>query len=156
MRAIALLLAACGGATAQAPDPGSPGEASPHRADVLRVEDVTGEPGAYTFAVTVASTETGCDRYADWWEVVREDGTLAHRRVLAHAHTTEQPFTRTGGPVPVAADERIWIRAHLHPAGYTGQALVGSVAGGFAPADPPAGFGAALATTSPLPDGCAF
>ncbi|MGD1921439.1 MAG: hypothetical protein ACFCAD_22655 [Pleurocapsa sp.] len=34
-------------------------------AQVTKV-DVTGQNNSYTFAVTVDSPDTGCDRYADW------------------------------------------------------------------------------------------
>ena len=42
----------------------------------------TGSANNYTFAVTVSSPDTGCDRYADWWEVVTPEGELIYRRVL--------------------------------------------------------------------------
>lgn len=43
----------------------------------------------------------------------------------------EQPFTRSGGQVPVTADQVVWIRAHFHPTGYGGIAYMGSVQEGF-------------------------
>ncbi|MEM1415591.1 MAG: hypothetical protein AAGH15_11850 [Myxococcota bacterium] len=166
MRALLVLCLVACGAAPEAPAAADPGDASPDAAagptasvTALRV---TGSPGAYTFAVTVASDETGCERYADWWEVVREDGSLAYRRILAHSHPSEQPFTRSGGPVPVAADETVVVRAHLRPEGvdapgvYRGATLRGSVAAGFAPFDAPPSFGAALETAAPQPNGCAF
>jgi len=116
---------------------------------------VTGGPGAYEFQVTVRSPDTGCDRYADWWEVVSEDGRLLYRRVLAHSHVDEQPFTRSGGPVPIGADTVVWVRAHLNTGGY-GRALRGSPARGFAAAVPPAGFAAGVETEGPKPSGCDF
>ncbi|MCB0067945.1 MAG: hypothetical protein KDD77_12370, partial [Caldilineaceae bacterium] len=123
-------------------------------ADVLGVT-VTGEPGDYTFAVTVKSPDTGCERYADWWEVVTPDGLLLYRRILAHSHVDEQPFIRSGGPVTVAPDAELWVRAHLHPTGFGGRALRGTVAGGFVEAVPPPGFGAGATDDLPRPD-CAF
>jgi len=84
------------------------------RADDASVTNVTvtGSPGAYTFNVTIESSDLGCDQYADWWEVVRNDGSLAYRRILAHSHITEQPFTRSGGPVNVAENEFVTVRVH--------------------------------------------
>ena len=79
-------------------------------ANVLSVQ-VTGNPGAYQFAVEIASPDTGCEQYADWWEVVSQDGQLLYRRILLHSHVDEQPFTRSGGPVEVAADELVYVRA---------------------------------------------
>lgn len=124
-------------------------------ADVIAVQ-VRGAPGAYDFEVAVRSPDTGCQQYADWWEVVSEDGKLLYRRVLFHSHADEQPFARSGGPVPVQADQPVWVRAHMSTSGYGGAALKGTAAGGFVRATPPPGFAAALAGQPPLPEGCAF
>jgi len=161
MRYIALALVgllmtvpACSG---QGSDSGQGSEPAPaaSTADVTAVE-VRGDAGDYTFEVTVESPDTGCDQYADWWEVVSTDGALIYRRILAHSHVDEQPFTRSGGPVEVPADSTVLVRAHMNDAGYGGQTLRGSAADGFEPADPPNDFAADLETASPQPDGCAF
>ncbi len=55
--------------------------ASGSHADVKLVS-ISGSPGAYSFSVTVRSPDTGCDRYADWWEVLTTEGQLIYRRVL--------------------------------------------------------------------------
>jgi hypothetical protein len=122
---------------------------------VLSVEG-TGSEGAYTFAVTVSSPDTGCDRYADWWEVVSPDGKLLYRRVLLHSHVDEQPFTRTGGPVPVGSGQPLLVRVHMHPEGYSTLGLRGSMDEGFVSYQFPPTFAADLETVPPLPDGCAF
>ena len=132
-----------------------PAEPSGSLADVVSVE-VTGDSGAYRFHVGVRSPDTGCDRYADWWEVIGEDGALIYRRVLLHSHVGEQPFERSGGPVPIEADAVVYVRAHMHPGGYGGAAFRGSVRAGFELAELPAGFVAGLAEEEPLPEGCAF
>jgi hypothetical protein len=124
-------------------------------ADVVSVS-TSGAPGAYQFAVTVRSADTGCQQYANWWEVLAEDGRLLYRRVLLHSHVDEQPFTRSGGPVSIGPDKVVWVRAHMHPAGYGGTALRGSVRTGFRPAALAADFGANLAQQAPLPRGCDF
>lgn len=124
-------------------------------ADVLAVE-ATGEPGAYRFEVRISSPDTGCDQYADWWEVLSEDGELLYRRILAHSHVDEQPFVRTGGPVAVEPDRVVWVRAHMNPGGYGGQAMRGSVAGGFEPAELDPGFAREVVEQEPLPEGCRF
>ena len=124
-------------------------------ADVISVE-ASGGPGAYRFAVGIRSPDTGCDQYADWWEVVGEDGKLLYRRVLLHSHVNEQPFVRSGGPVDVAADAVVWVRVHMNTGGYGGAAFRGSVQGGFAAAALDAAFATGLESEPPLPDGCAF
>ena len=121
-------------------------------ADVVAAE-VSGDQ----LAVTVRSPETGCAQYADWWEVVTPEGALVYRRVLGHSHPDEQPFTRSGGPVVAAPDAVLIVRAHMHPGGYGGAALQGTLAGGFsAPASVDASFAPGLAVQPPLPEGCAF
>jgi hypothetical protein len=125
------------------------------QADVIAVQ-ASGQPGAYQFNVGIRSPDKGCTQYADWWEVVSTDGKLLYRRVLLHSHVDEQPFTRSGGPVPIQADTVVWVRAHMNTGGYGGAALKGSVKAGFKPAVPGAGFAYDLAKQSPLPDGCDF
>lgn len=124
-------------------------------ADVRSVQ-ASGEPGSYTFAVEISSPDENCFQYADWWEVIDEEGQLLYRRVLTHSHADEQPFTRSGGPVPVRMGAIVWVRAHMNIGGYGGVALHGSVQAGFQPAELSAGFAADLANQAPLPQDCAF
>lgn len=145
------LTSACGPRRSSAPAAPASG-----RADVDAVV-VSGQPGAWTFAVTIRSPDVGCERYAAWWEVTDAEGrSLHHRRILAHSHKDEQPFTRSGGPVAVAADQELVVRAWLHPDGYGGRAMKGSVESGFQAWTPPEGFGAALAAEGPQVELCAF
>jgi len=127
----------------------------PALANVISV-DVTAQSGAYRFAVEIRSPDLGCDQYADWWEILLEDETLVYRRILAHSHVGEQPFTRSGGPVAIAPDTVVLVRAHMNPTGYGGRALRGTVDEGFVEADVDADFAAELGELGPLPDGCAF
>lgn len=151
---VALCLLACAGGGPDPADAAEPRQAPPARADVVRVQ-VRGRSGAYTFSVRVHSPDTGCDRYADWWEVVGQDGRLLYRRILLHSHVDEQPFTRSGGPVRVESDTRVWVRAHLSTGGY-GAAMAGTASAGFALQVAPEGFAARLETQAPQPGGCAF
>jgi hypothetical protein len=160
MRVAAVLFATfgCSGSGARDTTPAPPaggGDPADATADVVGVE-VTGDPGAYTFSVSVRSDETGCEQYADWWEVLTSGGALVYRRILEHSHPSEQPFTRTGGPVDVTAADALVVRAHLHPNGYAGGAMAGSVEGGFGPTTLETGFAADLATAPPLPTRCLF
>ncbi|NJL87334.1 MAG: hypothetical protein HC886_17315 [Leptolyngbyaceae cyanobacterium SM1_1_3] len=123
-------------------------------ATVTAVEATAGEPGAYTFAVTVQSPDTGCDRYANWWEVISAEGDLIFRRILAHSHVDEQPFRRAGGSVAVQPDQTVIIRAHMQPTGYGNQAMQGSIDAGFSSVQLPDGFAANLAQAAPQPLGC--
>jgi hypothetical protein len=116
----------------------------------------SGAAGAYQLAVTIRSPDQGCQQYADWWEVVSEDGRLLYRRVLVHSHVDEQPFVRGGGPVPIQPSTVVWVRAHMNPGGYGGVAFKGSVQAGFRATSLTRDFAAGLAKSAPLPDGCAF
>jgi hypothetical protein len=59
-------------------------------ADVTAVR-VSGAPGAYTFSVTLSSPDTGCDQYADWWEVITPDGELVYRRNRRRRRRSYEP-----------------------------------------------------------------
>lgn len=124
-------------------------------ADVLSVQ-ISGEPGAYQFAVEVASPDTGCEQFADWWEVISDDGQLIYRRILLHSHVDEQPFTRSGGPVDIATDTVVYVRAHMNTSGYGGTVIQGTVQDGFKPVEVETGFGADLERVLPQPEDCAF
>ena len=124
-------------------------------ADVEAVA-VAGEAGHPVFTVTVASPDDGCACYADWWEVIGLDGTLIGRRLLAHPHDTEQPFTRAGEPVQLSEDLYVIVRAHMHGgAGYGGRVFKGSVRDGFQASSVEAGFAEAAASKLPQPPACA-
>ncbi|HTQ08324.1 MAG TPA: hypothetical protein VMI54_30930 [Polyangiaceae bacterium] len=146
-------------------DAGAPG-AEPPYANVTAVA-ADGTDGDYTFNVTVESADIDCSQYADWWEVLGEDGSLIYRRILEHSHTdangTSDPdapgntFTRSGGPVPVASSDVVLVRAHMSVGGYNGEVMRGTVDGGFTNApDIDADFAAGVANEDPQPDGCEF
>ena len=122
----------------------------------VRSVSVSGELGAYQFAVQIASPDTGCEQFADWWEVISEDGGLLYRRILLHSHVGEQPFTRSGGPVDIAMDTVVYVRAHMNTVGYGGTVMRGSVQDGFEPIEVEAGFGSELERVPPQPEDCAF
>ena len=117
---------------------------------------ITGESGNYNLSVTLESPDTGCDQYADWWEVFTPDGTLIYRRILAHSHVDEQPFTRSGGPVSVTADQEIIVRGHMNNLGYGTQVFRGTIGEGLAQSTLAVDVAASLESTEPLPQNCAF
>ena len=126
--------------------------------DIARVSNitVTGEPNNYIFAVTVSSPDTGCDRYADWWEVITPEGELLYRRVLLHSHVDEQPFTRTGGTVAIQPQQEVIVRVHINSDGYSTVAQKGTVESGFNEITLPTDFATQLASVEPLPTNCAY
>jgi len=124
-------------------------------ADVKNVQ-VSGSEGRYTFLVTLSSPDKGCHQYADWWEVVSEDGALIYRRILLHSHVNEQPFTRSGRQVKIKEDQVVWVRAHMNNSVYGGVVMKGSVNDGFNMAEWSNDFGEGLDEKSPLPTGCNF
>jgi len=134
----------------------NPGRTNPADLTSVTTAVVSGDPGNYTFSVTIQSPDTGCAQYADWWEVIRPDGSLIYRRILTHSHVNEQPFTRSGGPVNITPDDEIIVRAHMNNQGYGEQVLRGSVNQGILAESLDASFAIELATSAPLPDGCAF
>lgn len=117
---------------------------------------VSGDENNYSFNVGIKSPDTGCNQYADWWEVISEDGKLLYRRILAHSHVDEQPFVRSGGSVAITKDQIVYIRAHMNTSGYGTKVFKGSVSQGFTGESLEKTFAAELETMQPLPDGCAF
>ncbi|NBB99143.1 MAG: hypothetical protein GVY34_13420 [Alphaproteobacteria bacterium] len=90
-------------------------------ADVVGVDVSRNTDGTYRIAVTIASDETGWDKYADRWEVLAPDGTVLGTRVLHHPHVTEQPFTRALPALRLPPDlTEIRVRAHDSVEGFGG------------------------------------
>jgi len=116
----------------------------------------SGSENSYTFSVGISSPDTGCDQYADWWEVITEDGELLYRRILAHSHVDEQPFIRSGGTVDISNTDIVIIRAHMNTSGYGTDVYKGSINTGFTADGVDQDFAQNLATVDPLPSGCAF
>ena len=101
-------------------------------ADVIFARAVQTAPDTWTFEVTVTHPDTGWDDYADGWDVVLPDGTVAkpnsdapYTRLLLHPHETEQPFTRSqSGIVIPAAVTHVTVRAHDLVDGWGGRVVV--------------------------------
>ncbi len=111
---------------------------------------------SYWFEVTIKSPDEGCDQYADWWEIIDEQENMLYRRILMHSHVSEQPFTRSGGPLKLAPDKVIIIRAHMNNLGYGENVMKGSIKNGFKSASISGNFAKHLASTEPLPPECRF
>ena len=124
-------------------------------AEVIKVK-VTGSINDYTFSVTLKSPDTGCDQYANWWEVISPGGDLIYRRILGHSHVNEQPFTRSGGVVSITNDQEVIVRVHMNNIGYSSNAMKGSATNGFKPVILDRDFAIDLETSEPQPSGCAF
>jgi hypothetical protein len=127
----------------------------PPRADVIGAR-AAGETGSLTVSVTIRSDETGCDQYADWWEIVTPAGELVARRILAHSHPTDNPFERSEPDVALDLETDVIIRAHMAPGGYSGDAIQGSFNSGFTTAELEDGWASSLADSPPLPEDCLF
>lgn len=80
---------------------------------------VTDNQGSFRFDVTLEHADTGWDHYADGWEVMSPAGDILGKRVLAHPHVDEQPFTRSlsGVRIPQGVNT-VTIRAHDSVHGY--------------------------------------
>ena len=91
-------------------------------ADVVDVVLTPEGPGTYRFDVTVLSTDTGWDQYADLWEVRTPDGTILGERVLTHPHVDEQPFTRSQSGIEIPTDVGLGtVIARDRVGGYCGE-----------------------------------
>ncbi len=109
------------------------------------------------FTVTISSPDTGCDRYANWWEVTTPERELLYRRVLLHSHVKEQSFRRTGGAVKIQPQQEVIVRVHMNfDGGYSTMAQKGTVESGFSVIALAKDFATQLASVEPLPQNCAF
>jgi hypothetical protein len=115
-----------------------------------------GTENSYHFVVTIESDETGCEQYANWWEVLSEKGTLLYRRILIHSHPEMQPFSRSGGYVKIKKDDIVYVRAHMNTLGYVGNVFKGSVESGFKKLEKAYDFNTSIETQSPLPTNCLY
>ncbi|CAM3299242.1 hypothetical protein ZORO111902_00825 [Zobellia roscoffensis] len=122
---------------------------------VIKIE-VSGNENGYTFNATIQSPDTGCDQYADWWEIIDLKGNLIYRRILAHSHVDEQPFSRSGSNIPLAANTQVYIRVHINSLGYASNVQKGSVENGFMAVQLDSEFAKELEKVEPLPTGCDF
>jgi hypothetical protein len=125
-------------------------------ADVTSVVVSGGNNGSFSFAVGIFSPDIDCSQYANWWEVVSEDGLLLGRRILSHSHVPPdfpQPFVRNK-TITIDSTTVVWIRGHMNNTGYkNGKAFKGSIASGFVETPIPDDF--ALDLDNEVPD-CAF
>lgn len=139
LRLVSLLLLLAAGCAAAAPEagatttdvpvtPSGSSAAGSGCADVVAVEAVEEPGGTFRFEVTVASSDTGWDRYADRWEVRDPAGAVLATRLLAHPHVDEQPFTRSvsGVSVPPGVLE-VQVAAHDSVAGWCGRTVTSTL-----------------------------
>ncbi|MEM9274723.1 MAG: tetratricopeptide repeat protein, partial [Cyanobacteria bacterium P01_F01_bin.143] len=104
---------------------------------VVEELNVKGTPQNYTFDVTIYSPDRDCDYYADWWEVLDEEGNLLYRKVFQKQHVDKQPFKSIGEYINIKSDQVVIVRAHMHTnssndTGYEAkQVWIGSVDKGF-------------------------
>jgi hypothetical protein len=94
------------------------------KADVIKVKVFKDSTGTFSFDVTVASDDTGWEKYADRWEIVAPNGQIIATRILAHPHEDEQPFTRSLNGVTIAKNvTTITVRAHDKREGFGGKEI---------------------------------
>ncbi|MCP4416680.1 MAG: hypothetical protein GY805_08660, partial [Chloroflexi bacterium] len=101
-------------------------------ADVLFVIATETAVNLWTFNVKVTHPDSGWEDYADGWDVLLPDGTVAKTnpdnsftRLLAHPHETEQPFSRSQSNIPIPAEiSTVTVRAHDLVDGFGGQEVV--------------------------------
>jgi hypothetical protein len=78
----------------------------------------------WRFDVTLSHPDTGWEHYADGWRVLDMKGLELGRRVLAHPHVNEQPFTRSlGGVKTPSGTNQVQIQARCLLDGWATQTL---------------------------------
>lgn len=88
---------------------------SPAFADPVKVQNVkiSKRSDSYTFNVTLLHSDSGWEDYADAWRIKDMSGNILGKRVLAHPHVNEQPFTRSlsGVQIPEGVNSVV-VEAH--------------------------------------------
>ena len=127
---------------------------------VLNVQTVEKRFDNYTFTVSIYSQDKGCNYYADWWEILSEEGKLLTRQVFSKTHVHEQPFLSSSNPVKISPEQVVIVRAHMHTndedkTGYEAkQAWKGSVKRGFKFIRLSKNFAAKVVEKKPQPPKC--
>jgi hypothetical protein len=99
------------------------------QAKIVDVE-VTNNKDSHRFDVTLRHDDAGWDHYADGWEVLSAEGKVLGKRVLAHPHVSEQPFTRSLSGVKIPQGlSTVSIRAHDSVHGYNKEVFEVSLPG---------------------------
>ena len=133
---------------------------------VLGVEVADQAASNTQLAITLKSPDQDCNQYADWWEILSQEGQLLHRQFITELHPYEQPFTVTNQSLSLSTDEKVVVRAHLkvtpdtenalgkpiNP--YADQAMVGSLKDGFKPVRLSSQWVASVAQQEPQPVAC--
>ncbi|VAW69974.1 hypothetical protein MNBD_GAMMA09-1701 [hydrothermal vent metagenome] len=76
------------------------------KAQVEQVVADCNEERICNFDVSIRHADEGWTHFANGWEILTPQGELLGRRVLAHPHVKEQPFTRSlrNIKIPAAVD----------------------------------------------------
>jgi len=113
-----------------------------------------------TLSVRIKSSDTGCENYCDWFEVIDASGQLIYRRILWHSHKDEQPFTRSGSfnVGAISPTQKLFLRVHHNLSHYDDTLFSGSLATGFTQSKHTPTFSNTAATLAlpPQPTSCWF
>jgi hypothetical protein len=125
-RPMIVLLALTTACTAEGAGPSTTDPMQSADEGCAHVVDVVATDGGdtHTFQVTVASADTGWEKYADAWEVRAPTGEVLGARELAHPHVDEQPFTRSlsGVVIPDGVGE-VTVAARDSVEGFCGETV---------------------------------
>lgn len=82
--------------------------------------------GTWRFDVSLRHGDTGWDHYADLWIVVDAETEEEYgRRVLAHPHVNEQPFTRSQSGIKIPENvAAVIVKAACTVHGFGGNELI--------------------------------
>ena len=104
---------------------------------ILSTDITQKDNNKYDISVTIQSPNEGCNRYADWWEAITEEGELLHRKILDSSQGFEHQFTSNALIDILDPDQTIIIRGHFsedidsyrygYGTGYTTQSMKGQV-----------------------------
>ncbi len=92
--------------------------------DVLDVSVSRNADASYRFDVTIRSRDQGWHSFADAFEIMGPGAVVLGKRILAHPHETEQPFTRSLDMLVIPDGiETVTVRAHHKVYGFAGNTV---------------------------------
>jgi len=94
-------------------------------AQVQKVKAIQSEDDSWCFDAQVRHNDQSWKHYADAWQVTDLEGNVLGKRVLAHPHDNEQPFTRRLCNIEIAeALQKVIVSSKCNVHGFGGETVI--------------------------------
>lgn len=94
-------------------------------AQVKNVQAMQSKDGSWCFDTQVRHNDQSWEHYADAWQVTDLEGNVLGKRVLAHPHDNEQPFTRRLCNIKIKeALQKVIVSSKCNVHGFGGEKVI--------------------------------